>query len=668
MAALEGHAMASPPSDDAFAKYVLQHTIATAGQIAAAREFQARCTRDGVSMLLADALIRVGAITPAQRDNVERQLQAQQYGIFQLLHYKFLRKLGEGGMGAVFLAEDTQSGRNVALKVLHRHFATNADFMKRFHREADAMGRLNHPNIVRAFSAGQDQGRHFIVMEYCEGETLDKRMKREGALPFEEATEIVTQVARGLQHAHAAGLVHRDVKPANVILAGGVAKLLDLGLSKNLEGMDQTLLTQTGVTVGTPHYMSPEQARGERDLDGRADIYSLGATYYHLVTGATPFRGSSAFEVITKHLNETFPDPRDIREGISDGTVHVIRKMLAKDREDRYRDCGELLGDLKRVKAGEEPLCAETDALRSSISPRRGRRPTFGSASASQSVPRKAAAAAVPGPPEIASKRAGVNSKAALLAGGVALAVLIVAAIFMTNRGPAHKTEAVQPPVKPVALNPVKPVPPPPPPIAAVIPVKPIQKDQPQVAPPGYRALFDGKDTSAWAREDGSPISWPVVDGTLEVGNGNIITRDSYQDFRLHVEFCLEPKANSGVYLQRRYEIDVLDSSYAYPSNRGSTCGSLVGQKRPDKNVFKQPGEWQSFDITFRAARFDAAGRKTENVRVTVVHNGVTIHENAEFKTNTPLGRPEGPDPGPVLLQQHTGKVRFRNIWIAPNS
>jgi serine/threonine-protein kinase len=367
--------MESPPSDDAFAKCVLQRTIATAGQIAAARKFQARSTRDGVSMLLADALIRVGAITPAQRDNVERQLQAQQYGIFHLLHYKFLRKLGEGGMGAVFLAEDTQSGRNVALKVLHRHFATNADFMKRFHREADAMGRLNHPNIVRAFSAGQDQGRHFIVMEHCEGETLDKRMKREGALPFEEATEIVTQVARGLQHAHAAGLVHRDVKPANVILAGGIAKLLDLGLSKNIEGMDQTLLTQTGVTVGTPHYMSPEQARGERDLDGRADIYSLGATYYHLVTGATPFRGSSAFEVITKHLNETFPDPRDIREGISDGTVHVIRKMLAKDREDRYRDGGELLKDLERVVDGLDPESKAIDAMRTSVAmPRAARR------------------------------------------------------------------------------------------------------------------------------------------------------------------------------------------------------------------------------------------------------------------------------------------------------
>ena len=256
--------MSDQISDDAVGKFVLHHVIATATQVESAREFQAQCAREGHPVSLTDAMVKLGIITLAQKDNVEQRLQAQQKGgIVQLLHYKLLKKLGEGGMGAVYLAEDTLQDRKVALKILPRQHASNVEFMKRFQREADAMGRLNHVNIVRAFSVGEDQGRQFFVMEYCDGEALDKRIKRDGFIHHGKATEIAIQVARGLQYAHALGLIHRDIKPANILLAGDVAKILDLGLSKNIETTEHSFLTQSGVAMGTPHNMSPEQARGE---------------------------------------------------------------------------------------------------------------------------------------------------------------------------------------------------------------------------------------------------------------------------------------------------------------------------------------------------------------------------------------------------------------------
>jgi hypothetical protein len=190
--------------------------------------------------------------------------------------------------------------------------------------------------------------------------------------------------------------------------------------------------------------------------------------------------------------------------------------------------------------------------------------------------------------------------------------------------------------------------------------------------------LFDGKDFSQWTHEDGKPVRWEVEDGTMKVvpKTGGIVTKQNFQDFKLHVEFKIpqmppgvkgQGRGNSGVYLQRRYEVQILDSYGLEPTKDG--CGSLYKQKAPDKNVCKQPGEWQSYDITFRAARFKGAGenlKKVENARITVLHNGVLIHDNVELPDKTGAGRPEGPEPGPILLQEHGNEVWFRNIWIAP--
>jgi serine/threonine protein kinase len=352
--------MLHPVSDDDFARHVKLTGMATPEQIEDARK--------QAPIPLAEALVKLGVITPLQRNTVEKKLEAQREGVGELAGCRLLKKIGEGGMGAVYLAEDPGRKRRVAIKVLPKKHAADAEFLKRFRREAEAAAKLDHPNIVQAYSAGEDHGYHFYVMEYCEGESLRKRIERLKFVPAADACGLVAQVARGLQHAHGQGFIHRDVKPENIIVTpASVVKILDLGLAKNLEDTNASFRTVTGAALGTPHYISPEQARGDKDVDGRTDIYSLGATFYHLVTGQVPFQGSSIFEIIQKHLMEQLADPRDVRPGIPETVVQVLRKMLAKSPSDRHRDCAELISDLERILAKQAPLTQPIDASLSSV-------------------------------------------------------------------------------------------------------------------------------------------------------------------------------------------------------------------------------------------------------------------------------------------------------------
>ena len=181
-------------------------------------------------------------------------------------------------------------------------------------------------------------------------------------------------------------------------------------------------------------------------------------------------------------------------------------------------------------------------------------------------------------------------------------------------------------------------------------------------------------DASQLVHEDGKACSWTSVDGALEVGKGSVMTKEKYQDFQLHVEFNIpEPpegakdqaRSNSGVYIQRRYEVQILESFGQEPPAFNG-CGSIYRQKPPDKNAAKKAGEWQTYDITFRGARFDASGKKTEGARITLVWNGVKVHDDYEIKDKTGAGKPEGAEPGPILFQDHGAKVKFRNLWILP--
>jgi serine/threonine protein kinase len=372
--------MAASVSDEAFAQHLLRVGVASLEQLEREKRIQAEAGKQGKPLPLGQALVMMGILTPTLRENLEKAVRGPEEGnLGQIAHYRLLKKLGKGGMGTVFLAEDSHVGRRVALKVLAPEMAADPQFLSRFKREAIAAGKLNHVNIAGAYTFDQSGQYHYYVMEYSEGEPLSKVLERSSFLPEEEALKIVMQVARGLKHAHEQGIIHRDIKPGNIFLTqDGVAKILDLGLSKNLAGAGESFHTMSGIAVGTPHYISPEQARGEKGIDARTDIYSLGATFYHLVTGATPFQASTGAAIMLKHLTAQVPNPQDLNPDLSDGTVQIITRMMAKSPNDRYPNCAELLQDLELVIDGQMPSSVELDAIRSSVAVRQSSHPAKG--------------------------------------------------------------------------------------------------------------------------------------------------------------------------------------------------------------------------------------------------------------------------------------------------
>lgn len=276
--------------------------------------------------------------------------------------YRIEQWLGEGTMGAVFRATQLSLDRPVAVKVLTPRLAKNAAYLKRFQREARAVARLNHANVVSGIDVGESKGHHYFVMEFVEGKTLQQVLDEQGRLDPLKLAKVILHVARALEHAHHAGMVHRDVKPANIILSKrtGVPKLCDLGLAKEVSGPGGGSDTGEGRAIGTPYYISPEQARGQGDIDIRSDVYSLGATFYHAVTGSTPFSGPTPAVIMAKHLTEDLPPVLRLRPDCPKGVAHVIERMLEKDREDRYQTPTELIAELTEVVEGrwKEPPSA----------------------------------------------------------------------------------------------------------------------------------------------------------------------------------------------------------------------------------------------------------------------------------------------------------------------
>ena len=279
----------------------------------------------------------------------------------RISHYRILEKIGAGGMGEVYLAEDLKLGRKVAIKILSEEYTTNRDRLHRFEQEASAASALNHPNILTIHEVGDDQGRHFIATEYIDGSTLRKKM---AAAHFEmrEILDVAVQVASALEEAHAAGIIHRDIKPDNIMVRrNGYVKVLDFGLAKLTESsLDRTPLdeeastrvlvqTDAGVVMGTSHYMSPEQARG-KPVDARSDIWSLGVVIYEMVAGRTPFEGETSTDVIVA-ITQKEPLPLiRFAPTVPAELDWIVTKALRKDREERYQTIKELLTDLRRLK------------------------------------------------------------------------------------------------------------------------------------------------------------------------------------------------------------------------------------------------------------------------------------------------------------------------------
>lgn len=258
--------------------------------------------------------------------------------------YQLLDKLGQGGMGVVYRARQLSMDRIVAVKILPPQFGKDPEFIERFVREARMAGRLNHENLVGAIDVGCDRGYHYLSMEFVEGTNLRSMLEKHGPFDEKDALRIVRQVARALEYAHNHGLIHRDVKPDNIMIdKRGTVKLADLGLARSQH--DDAHLTQSGAAVGTPHYLAPEQAAGKTDLDPRADFYALGATLYHMLTGETPYNGPSAAVIMARHLTET-PVPPDERRAdleISPSTSAFVLRLMAREPAGRPRDARELL-------------------------------------------------------------------------------------------------------------------------------------------------------------------------------------------------------------------------------------------------------------------------------------------------------------------------------------
>lgn len=288
--------------------------------------------------------------------------------------YRLEARVGTGGMSTVYRARDLTLEREVAIKLLNREIASDSDQLERFRREARAVAQLSHPHIVGVIDYGEDAGRPYIVFEFVAGETLKERIRRLGRLPIDEAVAYAIEIARALGAAHARHIVHRDVKPQNVLIdEEGSAKVTDFGIARTL---DEDGLTRDGRVLGTTDYVSPEQALG-RDVGGQSDIYSLGIVLWEMLTGRVPYRGENQVAVAMRHVRDPLPDVRELRPEVSASLAAVIDRATAKDLRERYRTDEQLIADLEDVLALETARAGSATAEATAVIrtlPRRARR------------------------------------------------------------------------------------------------------------------------------------------------------------------------------------------------------------------------------------------------------------------------------------------------------
>jgi serine/threonine protein kinase len=335
------------------------------GPIATTKPGRRIVREDALSPTLRQDDLAAKELTGSSKERVAARDQALQrpdamVGRKLVDRFEITRKLGEGGMGAVYEARHTLIGKRVAIKILLDKYAQKESVIARLQQEARLASSIGHPNIVDITDFGKtEDGRTFVVMEYLDGESLAQLIGREGPLAPERALQISRQVADALTAAHSKGIIHRDVKPENVFLiqrdGKEFVKVVDFGISKHVKpGEDEEetpRLTQTGMVLGTPLYMSPEQARGEDGLDQRIDIYALGVILYEMITNEVPFRGTNYLGIISQVLTQDVVPPRLLRPdlAISEACERVILKAMAKSRDERYSTMGELAADLDRL-------------------------------------------------------------------------------------------------------------------------------------------------------------------------------------------------------------------------------------------------------------------------------------------------------------------------------
>lgn len=346
--------------DSQIARLVIERKLCTPSEVELVRNEIKAIREPEKRISLGEMLARQGYVTLTQLSRLQMAMDedsmyrpAQQIPGFQIIS-----RVGQGAMAVVFKAKQLSLDRIVAIKVLPKRLSENPEFVERFYREGRAAARLNHPNIVQAFDVGESGGYHYFVMEYIDGQTVYDLLTPTPTMDEKEAIRIILQTARALEHAHEMGLIHRDVKPKNLMLTKARhVKLADMGLAREV-GDYATATAEAGRAYGTPYYISPEQIRGDINIDARADIYGLGATFYHMVTGRVPFDGTTPSAVMHKHLKEPLIPADHLNKSLSSGTGEIIEVMMAKDPDDRYPSCHELIADLEAVANGEPPFQA----------------------------------------------------------------------------------------------------------------------------------------------------------------------------------------------------------------------------------------------------------------------------------------------------------------------
>ena len=342
---------------------IIRRGLATPAEVEACKAYRAKLAAQADPSAsthgLLDVMVGAKVITKGQMARLlqERGDAAKK---LEIPGYTILEKLGKGSMGVVYKARQNSVNRIVAIKILLDGLAQNKEFIRRFEREAQIAAKLSHNNIVNAIDAGEAGGRYFFVMEFVEGPTIKDFLDKNRVFEEKDAVRIAMAVAEALKHASQRGLIHRDVKPENVILTkdGGV-KLADLGLAR-LTGDETWGLSEAGMAIGTPYYISPEQVRGQTDVDIRADIYSLGATLYHMVTGKVPYGGDTPAQVMRKHVDPRVDlvPPDHLNTAISSGLGMVIETMMSKNRENRYTTPDDVILDFKCLLQGDPPMIA----------------------------------------------------------------------------------------------------------------------------------------------------------------------------------------------------------------------------------------------------------------------------------------------------------------------
>ncbi len=341
------------------ARLVVEHKLATQEEVDQCMSIQAAEDEDASNLSLAQVLVSEEIVTKSQIERVKQTIQKiHATGAQQIPGYQIIEVVGSGAMATVYKARQLSLDRIVAIKVLPKRFSESPEYVERFYKEGKAAARLNHANIVQAFDVGEASGYHYFVMEYVEGHTLFDELAGGKVFEEAEALQVIIQIARALKHAHSQGLIHRDVKPKNIMIASdGTAKLADMGLARVAADV-QAARAEVGRAFGTPYYISPEQIRGELDIDFRSDIYSLGATFYHMVTGRVPFQADTPAAVMHKHLKEPLAPPDHINTSLSAGIGEVVEVMMAKDRRRRYATTSDLLLDIDAIAKGHPPFQA----------------------------------------------------------------------------------------------------------------------------------------------------------------------------------------------------------------------------------------------------------------------------------------------------------------------